>query len=456
MLKILETNTIARRLGMIPLLAAAIMLPCRAATPALTTLYNFTDLSDGGFPEAGLTLGSGGSLFGTTSTGSTGWGSVFEMVPSNGGSTWTEVTLYEFTGGADGGDPVAGLVIGTSSVMYGTTYYGGAHGYGTVFQLAPSKAGVWTEKVLYSFAGGSDGAYPAAGLTLNSSGVLYGTTYGGGAPGFGTVFELIPSQTAGWSEKVIHTFLGGTDGMNPLANLSLSSTGTLYGTTYQGGQYTVTNDPTDGCTTTTPCIVDAWGTVFELTPIGGGNWTETVIYTFTGGTDGGSPESGLNIGASGALYGNAFWGGNITACPVGDYPQGCGTVFQLMPPTGGGTPWTETVLYAFTGHSPDGSHPYGNMGLNSSGELFGSTFSGGANVEVCFPEAYTGCGTIFYVKPPAAPGGKWTKNNIIAFPGSPGGGVPNGIALAKGGNMYGTTIEGGVDGGYGTVFLMTP
>ena len=171
------------------------------------------------------------------------------------------------------------------------------------------------------------------------------------------------------------------------------------------------------------------------------------------GSDGASPDAGLTFDSSGNLYGTTVAGGDLNCSNSG---IGCGTVFQLMPPTGGGTPWTETVLYAFTGHSPDGSHPYGNMGLNSSGELFGSTFSGGANVEICFPEAYTGCGTIFYVKPPAAPGGKWTKNNIIAFPGSPGGGVPNGIALAKGGNMYGTTIEGGVDGGYGTVFLMTP
>ena len=455
MLKILETRTIARQLGLIPLLAAAIILPCSAATPALTTLYNFTDLADGGFPEAGLALGAGGSIFGTTSTGASGWGSVFELVPSNGGATWTEVTLYDFTGGVDGGDPVAGLVIGKNNVLYGTTYYGGAHGYGTVFQLAPSAGGgVWTEKVLYSFANGSDGAYPAAGLVLNTSGVLYGTTYGGGVAGFGTVFALIPSQS-GWSETVVHTFLGGNDGTNPLANLTLSTNGTLYGTTSQGGQYIVTNDP-PYCTTSQPCTVDGWGIIFQLTAIGGGAWNETVLYTFTGGTDGGSPESAMVLGQSGALYGNAFWGGNVTACPESDYPQGCGAVYQLVPPTGGGKTWTESVLYAFTGHSPDGSHPYGNLGINASGELFGTTFSGGANVTVCFPEAYTGCGTIFYVKPPAAPGGKWTKNNIVAFPGSPGGGAPNGIALAKGGNMYGTTIEGGLDGGYGTVFLMTP
>lgn len=452
--KILQTHTIALRLGMIPLLAAAIILPARAATPTLTTLYNFTNLGDGGFPEAGLVLGKSGALFGTTSTGMSGWGSVFELIPSAGGATWTEVTIYDFTGGADGGNPVAGLAMGKNGIMYGTTYSGGANGYGAVFQVAPKAGGGWTQKVLYSFAGGTDGENPSAGLTVASNGVLYGTTYGGGSQGLGTVFETIPSET-GWSEKVLYSFLGGADGANPLADLVLASNGALYGTTSQGGQFTVTNDPPT-CTTSAPCTVDAWGTAFELTPKGGGIWAESILYTFTGGKDGGSPESGLTMGKSGALFGNAFWGGNATACPEGDYPQGCGAVFELTPPAGEVTTWTETVLYAFTGHSPDGSHPYGNLGLSASGELWGTTFSGGTNVDVCFPEAYTGCGTIFYIKPPAAPGGKWSKNNLIAFPGSPGGGAPNGIALAAGGNMYGTTIEGGTAGGYGTVFLMTP
>ena len=448
--KILQTTTIAR---LIPLLAVAIVLPCQAATPALTTLYNFTDLQDGGFPEAGLAMATTGVLYGTTTTGQYGWGSVFELIPSTGGASWTEATIYDFTGGADGGNPVAGLVIGKNEVMYGTTYSGGAHGYGTVFQVMPTGGGVWAQKVLYSFAGGNDGAYPSAALALTSTGVLYGTTYGGGSAGFGTAFELIPAQS-GWTEKVLYTFLGGSDGANPLSNLLLASTGSLYGTTSQGGSVTITNNPPT-CTTEDPCVYSNWGTVFELTPTGGGVWTETLLYTFLGTTDGGSPESGLNMGKSGALYGNTFWGGNLSACTVGDYLQGCGTVFQLLPPTGTGTTWKESVLYAFSGHTPDGSHPYGNMALNSSGELFGTTFSGGANVTVCFPESYTGCGSIFSVKPPATPGGKWTKANIIVFPGSPGGGAPNGVILSKGGSLYGTTIEGGADGGYGTVFQMT-
>lgn len=442
MLKFLQTDFIARRVGFL-LLASVMVLPCGAATPTLTTLYSFTDLADGGFPEAGLVSGTGGTLYGTTSSGGTGWGSVFELIPIKTGG-WTETTIYTFTGGVDGANPVADLVIGKNNVLYGTTYGGGAHGYGTVFQVAPGAGGVWTQKVLYSFAGGNDGAYPSAGVAVIASGVLYGTTYGGGSVGMGTIFELLPS-VSGWSEKVLYTFQGGTDGANPLADLLVTSSGALVGTTFQGGSVTISG-----------AIYSNWGTIFQLTPKGGGVWTESLLYTFTGGTDGGSPESALILGANGVLFGSTFWGGNDNACPVSDFLQGCGTVYQLAPPTGGVTTWTESVLYTFTGHSSDGSHPYGKMGLNSSGALFGTTFSGGANVNVCFPESYAGCGTVFSLKPPATQGGTWTKVNVVAFPGSPGGGSPNGLILTTGGSMYGTTIVGGDAGGYGTAYLLKP
>jgi uncharacterized repeat protein (TIGR03803 family) len=440
MLKILQSTTVVSRLGIL-LLALAIILPCRAAkTPILATLYNFTDLADGSFPEAGLVLGNGGSLFGTTSSGGSGWGSVFELTPTKGG-TWTETTLYNFTGGADGGNPISDLVIGKNNVLYGTTNVGGAHGYGTVFEVVPSAGGVWTEKVLHSFADGSDGAYPEAGVALVSSGALYGTTYGGGSAGLGTVFVVTPSQS-GWTEKVLYSFQGGVDGANPLADLVFGSGGVLFGTTLQGGSVTNSNG-----------TFSNWGTVFALTPVGGGTWTESVIYTFTGGSDGGSPESPVIIGPSGVLYGNTFWGGTPTICPEGGYPQGCGTVYQLAPPTGGGTTWTQTVLHTFTGHTPDGAHPYRNMILNAGGTLFGTTFSGGANDDICFPGSYTGCGTIFVLQPPKTQGGTWTKSNLTVFSGTPSGGSPNGLILAtKGGSLYGTTVLGGNAGGYGTVF----
>ena len=290
--KILET-TFARGLALL-MLACASILPCHAGA-TLSTAYSFTNLGDGGFPEAGLAMSSSGALFGTTSSGGAGWGSVFELVPS--GGTWTEVTLYDFTGGADGGNPIGDLVIGKSGVLYGTTNSGGANGYGTVFQVAPVAGGGWNQKVLYSFAGGNDGAFPAAGLAMASTGALFGTTYSGGSSGLGTVFEMLPS-TKGWTEKVIYTFLGGTDGANPVADLAIGSSGSLFGTTSQGGSVTNSNG-----------TFSNWGTAFQLTQKASG-WVETILYTFTGSTDGGAPESPLIIGTSNVLYGSTFWGGN--------------------------------------------------------------------------------------------------------------------------------------------------
>jgi uncharacterized repeat protein (TIGR03803 family) len=444
MLKIPQSGSLARWPGL-ALLALVVILPCRGgAPPTLTTLYNFNDLGDGAFPEAGLVVSANGAFFGTTSSGGSEWGSVFQLI-SKGGS-WTETTIYSFTGGGDGANPIAELAIGKNNVIYGTTYGGGAYGYGTVFQVSPVAGGGWSQRVLYSFAGsaaGGDGAYPAVGVkVVASSGILYGTTYSGGTAGLGTVFSLTPSQN-GWIEKVLYSFQGGSDGANPLTNLTVGSSGQLYGTTSQGGSVTNSNGT----------FVNG-GTVFELTN-SAGTWTESRLYTFTGGSDGGFPESAVILAPSGVLYGSTFWGGTPAACAVGDYPQGCGTVYQLTAPTGGGTPWTETVLHTFTKRSPDGAHPYGNMALNGSGMLFGTTYSGGANVDVCSSDSYNGCGTVFELKPPSTSGGNWTKSNLTVFPGSPGGGTPNGVILSKG-SLYGTTIVGGSEGGYGTVFVLVP
>jgi len=454
MLKILQTASreVASRLELVLLLALVIAVPGSAATPTLQTLYNFTDLGDGGFPQAGLVLSSSGALYGTTADGAMGWGSIFELTPGTGG-TWTFSTLYTFTGGADGAMPLADLAIGANNVLYGTTYYGGTYGYGTVFQLSNS-GNSWTEKVLYSFQNGADGANPQSGVTVASNGVLYGNTYNGGTSNMGTIYELIPVKGGGWNEKVLYAFKGNTDGANPVSDMVLGSGGSLFGTTYQGGSVTITNQPPT-CTTTSPCTYSNWGTVFELTPKGGGTWVESLLYTFLGGSDGGSPQSALIIGKNNVLYGSASSGGTPTVCPLGGYPLGCGVVFQVAPPAKGTTTWTESVLYTFTGVSPDGVHPNGNMALNSSGALLGTTTAGGIVTDVCYPESYPGCGTIFEIKPPATKGGSWTKSNIMTFNGI-NGGAPNGVILGNGGTLYGTTYVGGDSTGAGTVFLMTP
>jgi uncharacterized repeat protein (TIGR03803 family) len=416
-------------------MAFLILVPCYGAAPTFASLYSFKDGVDGNFPEARLAIGSSGVLYGTTYAGGTsGWGTVFELAPPSApGGAWQRKILYNFTGGADGANPMAGVVASSSGVLYGTTFQGGTSGYGTVYQLTPAGGGAWNQKVLYSFTGGNDGANPEASLTLTSSSVLYGTTYNGGTSGFGAVFSLTPAGGGVWTEKVLYSFLGGNDGANPQASVIFSKQKVLYGTTYAGGSA-------------------GWGTVFQLVPAGG-IWTESVLYAFTGQADGGAPQAGVVIGANGVLYGSTFWGGNTTLCTLGGYATGCGTAFQLTPPVSGGA-WTESTIYTFAGPPHDGSHPYQNLTITGSGALWGTTFAGASSTNVCFPASYTGCGMVFQLKPPAS-GGTWTNNIVHVFTGDDGGG-PCGVILNSSGVVYGATYVGGTAGGFGTVFSITP
>jgi uncharacterized repeat protein (TIGR03803 family) len=429
--------------GTLILLAAC--LPGSAATsqqsgPTLTTLHSFEDGSDGAAPQGGLVLSSAGVLYGTTADGGDDiWGTVFEMTPPQSGqTTWTEKVLYSFTGGSDGANPMGDLVIGASSVLYGVTNQGGANNYGAVFELLPGTGGVWTEKVIYSFKGGTDGANPVAGLVLNSAGTLYGTTVNGGTAGYGTVFSVTPAGGGNWTEKVIYSFQGGTtDGANPMGPVTLNSNSsptTIYGTTYSGG-------------------ADSFGTVFQLTISSG---VEAILYSFTATNgDGADPWARLILN-SGSLYGTTFWGGNLADCTLSQYALGCGIAFELTPPTSGSGPWTESILYTFTGGAKDGAHPYGDLVLSPTQDLVGSTFSGGSQLNVCFAESFPGCGTVFQLKPPTTQGNPWTETILESFNGDDGGG-PNGVLLVtSNGDIFGTTYVGGIDGGFGTVFELIP
>jgi uncharacterized repeat protein (TIGR03803 family) len=222
-----------------------------------------------------------------------------------------EKVLHSFGNGTDGLYPYAGLIFDAAGNLYGTTYEGGIHGYGTVFELTPEEGGGWTEKVLHSFnLNGTDAAYPQASLIMDSAGNLYSTSYEGGihldpcgGVGCGTVFELSPQEGGGWTEKVLHSFnLNGTDGDEPYAGLIIDTAGNLYGTTIAGG---IHNN----------------GTVFELSPREGGGWTEKVVHSFGNGTDGYEPYAGLIIDAAGNLYGTTVEGGI----------HGYGTVFEITP-----------------------------------------------------------------------------------------------------------------------------
>jgi uncharacterized repeat protein (TIGR03803 family) len=238
-------------------------------------------------------------------------GTVFKLTSN--GETWTETILYRFTGGSDGANPNS--IIINKGALYGTTFEGGNTNNGTIFELTPPLRGqtTWTEKVIYRFCSQPsciDGGFPPTALIADSHGSFYGTTGGGGTGnrgfGFGTVFKLTPppkGQTT-WTETVLYRFLGGSDGSDPHGLIIHNNV--LYGTTVQGG--------TGGDF--------GLGTVFKLTPTNSQTtWTETVLYRFTGGSDGANPIAGPIAGNTGALYGTTQFGGS----------SGYGTIFKLIP-----------------------------------------------------------------------------------------------------------------------------
>lgn len=312
-----------------------------------TVLYAFLGGADGQYPYAGLVMDGKGNLYGTTTAGGN-QGTVFRIAPDG-----TETILHAFTGGSDGGTPEAGLILDDSGNLYGTTRWGGVgRTWGTVFKLAPDG----TETVLYSFCAPSacnDGSDPEGGLVADASGNFFGTTKRGGANDGGVVFKLAPNGT----ETKLYDFCSQTvcaDGGGPLADLVVDKKANLYGTTHGGGTYDE-------------------GTVFKLATDG----TETVLHSFTGGTDGGGPYGGVIFDTKGNLYGTAALGG----------AYGFGNVFKLSP---GGT---ETVLYSFT-HGKDGSQPNAAPLLDGHGNLYG-TADYGAKTS-CHNKQ--GCGTVFRLK----------------------------------------------------------
>jgi len=337
------------------------------------TLYTFQAQPDGSTPQGGV-IGKFGSLYGTTySGGSTGQGAVFALVPpTSPGGAWSESICHSFTGNPDGTNPAAGLVLGRNGNFYGTTYAGGPLGAGTVFEMKPPlfPGGPCAESVLYAFTGAADGANPLASVAFGKNDIVYGTTGNGGAFGAGTVFRLEPVPAGPWIETVLYSFTNSTDGSNPIAGVAVGSEGALYGTTSSGGP--LGNN----------------GLVFKLIPpaSAGEPWTETVLHGFTGGGDGGVPGGGVLIGPHGVVYGTTIVGGpvNLADCPVG-----CGTVFQLTPPSTPGGPWTKTQLYGFIGGS-DGANPRGPLLIGSDGSLYGTTEAGGSGCNY-------GCGTVFKV-----------------------------------------------------------
>src|ERR1700733_8319652 len=305
----------------------------------------------------------------------------------------------------------------------------------TALLLAVSALGQDSEVVLHTFTGRSDGALGGYHLVSDSAGNLYGTTLGGGnnstgcevftdVVGCGIVFELSPTGT----ETVLHVFTGGEDGGVPLGGVVLDSAGNLYGTTLFGG------DKKPEVCHAVGIYAAGCGVVYRLAPTRRGSWKYPVLYTFTGGTDGSEPWGNLILDAAGNLYGTTTIGGNDNCAT--DPTYGCGVVFMLTPGAGG--PWTESVLYPFSGGSYRGD-PYGALTFDSQGNLYGTTQFGGDNS--CFSPY--GCGVVFQLAPtPSAP---WTEAVLHAFTGAPDGALPfnTGVTLDASGNVYGTTISGG-------------
>jgi uncharacterized repeat protein (TIGR03803 family) len=330
-----------------------------------TILYNFTGGSqDGSGSHATPVFDAAGNMYGTTPNGALsskqcgqGCGVVFQLTPPTNGGAWTENILHKFTGGADGGVAYAGVIRDGAGNLYGATTTGGSKGKGTVYELSPATGGGWQETVLYNFGGTPDGAEPYSMPVLDGAGNLYGTTYEGGTNNKGTVYEL--SQASGvWSEQILCSFKGGNDGDEPFAGVILDAAGNVYGTTAEGGTANVGTafklSAANGWKKTilhqflglkagdganpNGLIFDAQGnlygtsvgggkfnpgTIFKISQISGA-WKETVLYSFTGGNDGAYPSAALNIDGAGHLYGTTLWGG-----PAGDTVGG--VAFEFTP-----------------------------------------------------------------------------------------------------------------------------
>lgn len=302
-----------------------------------TTLYNLKGQTDGAGPAFGsLVKASGRFLFGTTEGGGY-FGTAFAVCAC----PQREYVIHSFGKGKDGAQPIGGLVLDRSGNLYGTTSEFGAYGFGNVFELTPSGNTV-TETILYSFVGGNDPINPAAGVTLDARGDLYGTASLGGAFGYGAVYKLSRSGST-WKETVLYNFQNGDDGANPVGGVILDKAGNIYGTTFDGG-------------------VNGGGTVWEMSPSASG-WTFNTIYSFVGLY--GGPYNKLTLDADGTLYGftNA------------DGANGLGSIFKLTPNSNG---WTYTDLHDFAGGS-DGLLPYGSVAVDANGNVFGTASVGGTD-----------------------------------------------------------------------------
>jgi uncharacterized repeat protein (TIGR03803 family) len=378
-----------------------VCLLCRAQAQTFTTLYNFTGGQDGNTPSGQVTFDAKGNIYGATIFGggmtlcgsNSGCGTIYELTPNNG--QWTETVLYRFTGGKDGGEPNGGLVFDAQGNLYGTTAIGGS-GHGVVFELSPGENG-WTETVLKVFWG-KNGWDPGAGLVIDPSGNLYGSTQFGGTStscisGCGTVFKL--SNNAGvWKFQTIYemTYLA----QWPDGPLVMDSKGALYGTTMYGhGKEKL----------------EAEGVAFKVSFLNG-RWIHSFIHFFTNTCE--MPMGGLSFDAAGNLYGSGYTGNTHVGC-----------VYKMTP---NGTAWKFSVLDSF-------QHPDSGIAIDQSGNLYGTSDGG--------------LGSVFQLT-----SGSWVYTDLHNF-NSESSGPDGNLTLDSSGNVYGTTTGDG-EKNFGSVYEIQP
>jgi uncharacterized repeat protein (TIGR03803 family) len=375
------------------------------------------------YPNGGMALDQKGNLYGTAAGSQLQFGIVFELRPYPSG-IWQNKVLYRFGGGTDGAYPQSSPVLDAQGNLYGATTEGGiVNSCGTVFQLMPTPTGRWTKKVLYNFVG--NGCRPSGGLIWDSAGNLYGTTTLGGT-GYGTVFELLPGSNGTWTERVLHEFNGTSDGNGPSGGLVIDGAGNLYGTTIVGG-------------------AKGAGTIFELSPGSGDTWTFHLLYTLCSRTacaDGANTfcsgtscyegfPARLVLDDQGSLYGTATYGG-IPSCSGGR--GGCGTAFKLSKSLTG--TWTFHLLHSFCSLSlcPDGAFPSGGLILDSVGNLYGPTAGGSSK----------NSGTVFKLSSHVS-GSPWVLDTLYSFCAlaqcADGVGPQGSLVLNGAGNLFGTTAN---------------
>ncbi len=385
------------------------VLASSAFGQTFTTLYNFgASTTDGQAPSSGVVMDKTGNLFGVTGIGGNqlSGGTVFELSPPTvTGNPWTETILHRFRGMPDGKTPLGHLIMTPNGVLAGTNLHGGAEDEGTLYVFVHGTQSAWRETILHNFGTVPDDVVtPDLGLFPAPEG-FYGADQGG-ANNTGAIY-LLAGGTNGsaWTQNILYSFraIGSTDGRGPGGELVRDAKGNFYGVTTLGGVHDL-------------------GAVYEVSPPAaqGDPWTETVLYSFNG-TDGTLPAGRLLLGPGGKLFGTTNGGGASSA----------GTVFELTPPSVPGNPWTETILYSFTGGS-DGTSPENGVIADQSGKLYGTA------------------GQTIFMLTPHSSGSTWTETALHNFTG-PDGFVATGPLVLANKTLFGTTAEGGAFG-VGTAF----